>query len=149
MYLDPELAARREALVLHHMAVEEQGDAQAVVDTFTIKRYDLVATGQLLLGDEGVARRVRNLVARMPNIQIELVSLRHCEDPVIVETIARGTHTTLLFGIEPTGRPYSSRGIAIFRFEYDGLVEEVVYYDRLSIIEQLTRVPQTTPENDI
>lgn len=149
MYLDPELAARREALVLHHMAVEEQGDAQAVVETFTIKRYELVATGQLLLGDEGVARRVHDLVARMPSIQIELVSLRHCEDAVIVETIACGTHTALLFGIEPTGRPYSSRGIAIFRFENDGLVEEVVYYDRLSIIEQLTGAPRTNPENNI
>lgn len=85
----------------------------------------------------------------MPSIQIKLVSLRHCEDAVIVETIARGTHTALLFGLEPTGRPYSSRGIAIFRFENDGLVEEVVYYDRLSIIEQLTGAPRTNPENNI
>lgn len=138
MQVDSALAARREALVLHHMEAEERGDAQAVVDTFTVKRYDLVATGQVLLGDEGVTSRVENLVASMPGIKIELVSLRHCTDAVIVETISHGFHTAKLFGLEPTGKPYSSRGIAIFRFEGEGLVDEIVYYDRLTIIDQLT-----------
>lgn len=134
---DAELRASREALVLHHIKVEFAGDADALNATFAHPRYDLVATSTVLDGAEQVAMRVHTLAEQMPGAEMELRSLRHADDAVIVETITRGLHTGPLLGMPPTGKPYVSRGIAIFRFEGENLVEEIVYYDRLSLMDQL------------
>jgi steroid delta-isomerase-like uncharacterized protein len=136
-----ELRREREALVRHHMAVEEAGDAAAVVATFSRPRYDLVAPAVLLEGAAAVAKRVQDLGESMPGARIELVSLRHTDDAVIVETRTRGLHEGPLFGLRPTGRPYDVRGIAIFVFEGEALVSEVVYYDRLTLIDQIRGKP--------
>jgi steroid delta-isomerase-like uncharacterized protein len=132
-----DLKASREALVRRHIAVEFEGDVEALVATFARPRYDLVATGTVLEGAEQVGERVRALAEQMPGATMELASFRHADDAIIVETVTRGLHTGPLLGLAPTGKPYVSRGIAIFRFEGADLVEEIVYYDRLSLMEQL------------
>ena len=132
-----DLRARREELVRHHIAVEFDGDPEALNATFAHPRYDLVATNTVLDGAEQVAQRVYALAEQMPGAQMELASFRHAEDAVIVETVTRGLHTGPLLGMPPTGKPYVTRGVAIFRFEGADLVEEIVYYDRLSLMEQL------------
>ncbi|HEX2492156.1 MAG TPA: ester cyclase [Steroidobacter sp.] len=136
-----ELRRKREALVHRHMTVEESGDAAAVVATFSRPRYDLVAQGVILEGAEAVSKRVQDMCESMPGARIELVSLRHTDDAVIVETRTRGRHEGPLFGLRPTGRPYDVRGIAIFVFEGEALVSEVVYYDRLTLIDQIRGRP--------
>jgi steroid delta-isomerase-like uncharacterized protein len=135
--IDPALRASREALVRHHIDVEFAGDADALNATFAHPRYDLVATSTVLDGAAEVAARVHALAAQMPGAEMELLSLRHADDAVIVETVTRGLHTGPLLGMAPTGKPYVSRGVAIFRFEGDDLVEEIVYYDRLTLMDQL------------
>ncbi|MET0251184.1 MAG: hypothetical protein ABW203_03305 [Novosphingobium sp.] len=110
MSTDEDLRRRREQLVLHHMEVEEWGDAQAVVDSFSVQRYDLAAAGQLLEGPEAVAKRVVDLAAANPGVRIEAVSLRHADDAVIVETRTRGLHQTDLFGMAPTANRTTCAG---------------------------------------
>ena len=136
---DAELRARREELVRRHIAVEFDGDAEALIATFAHPRYDLAATNTVLEGAEQVAERVHALAQQMPGATMDLASFRHAEDAVIVETVTRGLHTGPLLGMAPTGKPYVTRGVAIFRFEGADLVEEIVYYDRLSLMEQLRR----------
>jgi steroid delta-isomerase-like uncharacterized protein len=135
--IDPALRARREALVRRHIDVEFAGDADALVATFAHPRYDLVATSSVLDGAAEVSARVHALAEQMPRATMDIHSLRHADDAVIVETITRGLHTGPLLGMTPTGKPYVTRGVAIFRFEGEDLVEEIVYYDRLSLMDQL------------
>jgi steroid delta-isomerase-like uncharacterized protein len=135
------LQAHREALVRLHMEVEERGDAEAVLATFSVPHYDLVATGQVLSGAEGIIKRVNDLAAAMPDAKIELMTLRHSDDAVIVETRTQGIQKAELFGLPATGKAYSVRGVAIFRFDGPDLVDEIVYYDRLTILEQLGSGP--------
>jgi steroid delta-isomerase-like uncharacterized protein len=135
--MDSELKAKREALVRHHIAVEQAGDAAALVATFARPHYDLVAPGMVLVGASAVAERVHDLCTSMPDAKVEIVSLRHSVDAVIVETRTRGHHDGPLFGLRPTGLPYDVRGVAIFVFEGAALVSEVVYYDRLTLIDQI------------
>jgi steroid delta-isomerase-like uncharacterized protein len=135
--IDASLCAQREALVRHHISVEFAGDADALVGTFARPRYDLVATDTILEGADAVAERVHALAEQMPGATMDLISLRHADDAVIVETVTRGLHLGPLLGMAPTGKPYVTRGLAIFRFEGADLVEEIVYYDRLSLMDQL------------
>lgn len=111
-----------------------------MVDTFSVPRYDLAATGQLLEGPEAVAKRVVDLAAANPGVRIEAVSLRHADDAVIVETRTRGLHQIDPFGMAPTGKPNDVRGVALFVFDGDRLVNEIVYHDRLTGLEQVTGV---------
>jgi steroid delta-isomerase-like uncharacterized protein len=134
---DSALRATREALVARHVEAELQGDATGVVATFKVPRYDLVASGDLLEGAEAVARRVDELAAAMPGVALEIIALHHADEAVIVETRTRGIHRAHLLGVPPTGRRYETRGVAIFRFDGADLIEEVVYWDRQGLIEQL------------
>jgi steroid delta-isomerase-like uncharacterized protein len=135
--IDASLRAQREALVRRHIDVELAGDADALVATFATPRYDLVATGAVLEGADAVAGRVHALAEQMPGATMDVVSMRHADDAVIVETVTRGLHLGPLLGMAPTGKPYETRGLAIFRFAGVELVEEIVYYDRLSLMDQL------------
>lgn len=141
---DATLRQRREALVRHHIEVEMAGDADEVIATFAHPRYVLVALDEVLDGEEAVAKRVHGIADAMPGAVMEIASLRHSDDAVIVETVTRGRHTAELLGMPPTGNVYVTKGIAIFRFEGEYLIEEVVYYDRLSLIDQLHPVHDAT-----
>ena len=91
--LDEALREKREMLVMQHMAVEEMGDAEAVVATFHRPRYDLVASGIILDGADGVRQRVNDLARAMPGCRIEATAIHHADNAVIVETRTRGLHT--------------------------------------------------------
>jgi len=134
---DLDLRRQREALVHRHIAAEMAGDAAGTVATFAVPRYDLVSTETVLDTAEAVAARVDALFETMPGAVLEIASLRHADDAIIVETRTTGRHDGPLMGVAPTGRPYTIRGCAIFRFEGADLVEEIVYNDRLTLIEQL------------
>jgi len=131
------LNEQREALVRSHMDVEMQGDTDAIIATFSRPRYDIIATNTVFDGAERVRLRIEQLIAAMPGCSIVATAIHHAAEAVIVETRTTGFHTATLFGISPTGRPYDIRGVAIFRFNGLELIEEAVYYDRQTIIEQL------------
>lgn len=127
----------REGIVLRHVAAEADGDAEGVVATFSRPRYDLVAPGTILDGPEAVRQRVLDLAAAMPGCEICVTHMHHADDSVIVETETTGIHTSELLAAPATGNRYKIRGVAIFRFERTDLVEETVYFDRMTLMEQL------------
>jgi hypothetical protein len=55
----------------------------------------------------------------------------------LVEAILRGTHNGPLRSLPPTGREFEMRFLAMFLFEEDRLVCERVYFDQLTVLEQL------------
>lgn len=123
--LDPDLQARREAVVREHMESENRHDFAATMATFAHPRYELMASGQVFDGEDEVNEYFRASRAAVPDQRNELVSMRSSDDAVIVELDLLGTPAK-------TGVPFRKRICALFLFEDggDGIVCERVYYDR-------------------
>jgi steroid delta-isomerase-like uncharacterized protein len=134
---DPELRARREALVREHMESENVHDFDTTIGTFSHPRYEIIPTGDVYDGEQEVRGYFAESRTAFPDQRNELISLRHAEDAVIVEFDLLGTHTGPLRGIEPTGREFRTRVVAFFIFEQEKIVCERVYFDQLSILGQL------------
>ena len=130
---EPDLRARREAVVREHMASENRHDFDATMATFAHPRYELMATGRVFDGRDAVLGYFRSSRAAFPDQRNELVSLRHTDDAVVVELDLLGTSPR-------TAREFRSRMCALFIFEPggDGIVCERVYFDQGSIRRQVT-----------
>jgi len=138
MALDPTLVAHREALVRTHMESENRLDFEATLATFTHPRYELIPTGQIHDGATAVMDYFHESRRAFPDQRNELIGMHHAEDAVIVEFWLLGTHRGALFGIEPTGKAFRCRMVAVYVFEGRGLVCERVYFDSATILRQLT-----------
>ena len=136
---DPDLRARREAVVRVHMEAENRHDYDAVIGTFAHPRYELMATGQIFDGETEVRQYFTLSRTPFPDQRNEVVSMRSTDDAVIVELDLLGTHEGPLRGIEASGRTFRSRMAALFIFEDggEGIVCERVYFDRADILRQL------------
>ena len=110
--------------------------------TFEHPRYEIVPTGEVYDGEEEVARYFAESRAAFPDQRNELIKMHHADDSVVVEFNLLGTHKGSLRGIEPTGREFTCRTLAIFEFEGEGIVCERVYFDLLTILGQLGIVGQ-------
>jgi steroid delta-isomerase-like uncharacterized protein len=132
------LEARREAVVREHMEAENIHDFDAVIDTFSHPRYELIATDRIHDGESAVREYFRETRAAFPDQRNELISLRHAGDAVIIEFWLLGTHLGPLQGIEPTGKSFRCRMAAFFLFEGERIVCERVYFDSSTILRQLT-----------
>jgi steroid delta-isomerase-like uncharacterized protein len=136
---------KREAIVREHMDSENRHEFDATLETFEHPRYELIATGDVYDGPEEVSAYFEESRRAFPDQRNELLSLHHSDDAVIVEAVVRGTHRGPLRSLPPTGREWESRILAMFLFEEDKLVCERVYFDQLTVLEQLgiARDPNT------
>ena len=120
------------------MEAENVHDFDAVIDTFSHPRYELVATDNIHNGEQAVRDYFTQTRAAFPDQRNELISLRHADDAVTVEFWLLGTHKGPLMGIAPTGRSFKCSMTAFFIFEGAELVCERVYFDSATILRQLT-----------
>ena len=132
-----ELRERREAVVRAHMESENAHDYDATIATFAHPRYELVATGDVFDGADAVRAYFAETRTAFPDQRNELVAIHHAEDAVVVEFDLIGTHLGPLRALPPTGRAFRCRMSSHFVFEGERLVCERVYFDRLTIMEQL------------
>jgi steroid delta-isomerase-like uncharacterized protein len=132
-----DLQKRREAVVREHMESENRHDFDATIATFAHPRYELIATDQVFDGEAAVRGYFATSRAAFPDQRNELVSLRHVDDGVVVELDLLGTHLGPLAGMEPTGKSFSVRMLALFLFEGEGIICERVYFDSGSILRQI------------
>jgi steroid delta-isomerase-like uncharacterized protein len=128
---------RREELVRRHVEAENAADYETALATFQHPRYEYVATGEVYDGPDQVMAHWRELDRAFPDQSIEIVALHSADDAVLIEAVARGTHTGPLRGLPPTGRRFEQRFLAIFAFEDHALFGERVYYDTATVLEQL------------
>jgi steroid delta-isomerase-like uncharacterized protein len=135
--LDPQLRARREAIVREHMESENRHDFDATMDTFAHPRYELIATGEIFDGEAEVREYFAQTRAAFPDQRNELISLHHADEAVIAEFYLLGTHDGPLRGLPPTGRSFRAQMTSLFLFEGERLVCERVYFDQNSILTQL------------
>ncbi|MBI3784465.1 MAG: ester cyclase [Deltaproteobacteria bacterium] len=136
--LSEEVRSRREAIVRRHMESENVHDFATTLATFKHPRYEIIATGQVYDGPDEVQRYFRESRTAFPDQRNELIALHHADDAVISEFWLLGTHKGPLMGIEPTGKEFRCRMVALFLFEGTGLVCERVYFDSATILRQLT-----------
>jgi steroid delta-isomerase-like uncharacterized protein len=128
---------KREAIVVEHMESENRHEFDVTLETFDHPRYELIATGDVYDGPEEVSRYFEETRTAFPDQRNELIAVHHSDDAVIVEAILRGTHRGMLRSLPPTGREFEMRFTAMFLFEEDRLICERVYFDQLTVLEQL------------
>ena len=133
-----DLRATREAIVREHMESENRHEFDVTLGTFDHPRYEIMATGDVYDGPEQVMEYFRTTRAAFPDQRNELVKLHHADDAVIAEFILKGTHEGELRGIPATHKAFECKMCAFFCFEGDKLVCERVYFDSLTILQQLT-----------
>jgi predicted ester cyclase len=134
---DDRIRREREATVRRHMESENVHDFDVTMGTFQHPRYEIIPTGAVHDGEEAVRAYFKETRTAFPDQRNELISLRHADDAVIVEFDLLGTHNGPLAGIQPTGRPFRCRMVALYLFQGESLVCERVYFDTATILRQL------------
>src|SRR5215218_741533 len=99
-------ATRREELVRKHVEAENAADYETALATFQHPRYEYVATNEVYDGADEVMAHWHELDRAFPDQEIEIVTLHSADDAVLMEAIARATHTGMLRGLPPTGRRF-------------------------------------------
>ena len=121
-------------------------DRPAVANEFVapgfINHDDAAGPAGDLTGPAAFTAGARTLKAPCPDFQVRVEDLLAEDDRVIVRWSGRGTHTGAFRGQPPTGRAITNRGIHIFRFEGEQVVEMWPMMDRLGVLQQLGILPQ-------
>lgn len=138
--ISADVRAAREKLVLDHFHDEVVQDWDQTLSTFPHPHYELIPMLLVHDGDSDVRDYYRDTRIAFPDQDHEIIALRHSDDAVIVEFWLLGTHLGPLGSIPPTGSKHRTRMTAFFIFdEYENLVCERVYFDRLTMVTQLLR----------
>jgi steroid delta-isomerase-like uncharacterized protein len=132
-----DLHERREAIVREHMESENRHEYEVTIGTFDHPRYEIVPTGEVYDGADEVRTYFAATREAFPDQRNELITLHHAGDAVIAEFDLKGTHLGEIRGISPTGREFTCRCASFFIFDGDRLVCERVYFDSLTIMNQL------------
>ena len=113
------------------MESENTHDFDATIATFTVPRYELMATGEVFEGEDAVRQYYARSRTTFPDQRNENTVLHHMDDGVLAEFDLCGTHAR-------TGKAFRSRMAALFLFDDDDLIVcERVYFDSEAIRRQL------------
>ncbi|HVJ05960.1 MAG TPA: ester cyclase [Candidatus Saccharimonadales bacterium] len=131
--------SRRLATVEEHVRLENAHDLEGVIQTFgEMARYDDEPWDQHYEGRQGVRLFYEQLMAALPDLNIEIVSRHVAEEAVILEVVIRGTHSGGWRGLPATGRRVEFQLCGVYTFDGDErLAGEKIYYDRGMVLKQL------------
>jgi steroid delta-isomerase-like uncharacterized protein len=131
---------RREATVNEHIDAENRHDIEGIIATFHHPRYEV--NGEPSEGEEAVRELLQILMQGFPDLNAEIVKLRHLEDGVLVEGLITGTHAGEWVGIAPSGNRINMRVVSIFEFDEDRLMCEKAYMDVATMLAQVGVLPR-------
>ena len=136
--LDPELRELRRRIVEEHFESEVAQEFERTLETFAHHpRYEIMATGEVYDGAEEVmAYYVRTRTA-FPDQRHEDVRLHFADDAVIAEFDLLGTNLGDFFGLPPTGKAFRVPIVGFFFFDGPDLVNERIYFDAASLVNQI------------
>ena len=137
MSVGSDLRARREAIVREHVQSENRHEYDLTIETFDHPRYEIIPTGEVYDGEDEVRTYFAATREAFPDQRNDLIMLHHAGDAVIAEFDLKGTHLGEMRGISPTGKQFTCRCVSFFIFDDDRLVCERVYFDSLTIMNQL------------
>lgn len=93
-------------------------------------------------GGAGVAGYVAEVRSAYPDFKLEVTDTVSEGDRLVVHWTVTGTHRGTFRGIAPTGKRIKISGVTLTRIENGKLAEDRVYFDRLTMFEQLGVVPE-------
>lgn len=134
-----ELATARLEMVEEHVRHENQHDLAGIMSTFgNDAAYADAPWGEVHQGRQAVEQYYRDLLAALPNLQIDIRDRHVTEDAVVLEVVISGTQTGAWRGLPATGRAVRFPLCAVFRFASSGKVaSETIYYDRAGVLHQV------------
>ena len=138
--IDPQVRARRQAVVDDHVAAENAHDIGGTLKTFAKAHYDVVALGAETDGEGAVQDLLATLFGAFPDFTVTTHRVHHADDAVLTEVTMSGTHRGPWAGVEGTGKPIEVRCCCVFRFDGDALVSESVYFDHATLLAQIGAV---------
>jgi len=127
----------REGVARNHIDALNAGGLNNALLSFKHARLELAATDEVIDGPDDVMAGWMALRRAFPDLLIETVTLHDAGSSVVVEAVARGTHTGGFRGLPPTGRRVELPLAGIFVFEGGGLVCLRVFFDTTTFLQQL------------
>jgi steroid delta-isomerase-like uncharacterized protein len=127
------------ALVEEHVRLENEHNLEGVLGTFgETAKYEDEAWGDDYEGRDGVRSFYQQLMAALPDLQIQVKQKHVTDDSVLLEVLIRGTHLGPWRGLPATGRRVEVPLCGVYTFDDSGrLAGERIYYDRATILRQL------------
>jgi steroid delta-isomerase-like uncharacterized protein len=117
-------------------------DVEAIVDMHTTDSvFENHTTGDVNVGREAIGSAIRGIFTVFPDLRFETRRAYICDNLVVQEWTARGTHLGKMnragLEVEPTGKTVEYRGLDVIPIE-DGLVaRKDVYSDGVTLLRQL------------
>lgn len=143
---DDALRARRLDVLRTHFQSEIEHDWDTCLRTFNGRpHYEIMATGQVYDGDEEVLNYHRNQRIAFPDQRHENVRYHFADDVVVTEFDLLGTNLGPFLGLEPTGKSFRVPVVALFFFDDDRIVNERIYLDIASLLNQIGRIGVLAP----
>lgn len=136
--------ARRLAIVHTHLEAENAGDVGATLATWGPVAPMFVDAAAAIAADtiEDIGALYKSLFDAFPDLHIDCRSEHVGQDVIVVEGVMSGTHENDWNGMEATHKRMSVSLCALFYFDADDeLACEKIYYDRLTLLQQLGIVP--------
>jgi steroid delta-isomerase-like uncharacterized protein len=131
--------SRRLNLVMEHVNHENAHDLSGVLSTFgTSPSYHDEPWADNRLGMDAVTGYYEDLLAALPDLNIEIHESHVAGKAIVLEVTISGTHQGTWRGLPGTGRPVRFPLCGVFTFdEKDRIRSERIYYDRASVLRQL------------
>src|ERR1043165_4906006 len=85
---------------------------------------------------------VRAQLAALGNLHLTILNLLAEGDQVAIHWRIDGIHRGNFLGVAATGKPVTFQGIAWLRIAEGKIVEDIAYWDKLSILQQLGAAPE-------
>ena len=111
--------------------------------------HNLDICGELLAPNDidDAKEFVRSFHAIFGNMRLTILDLLAEGNQVAIHWRVEGTHQADYLGVAATGKPVTYQGIALLRVEDGKIVDDIAYWDNLSILEQLGASP--VPRQDL
>lgn len=133
-----DLRQRRLARLEEHFRSEVEQHFDVTLATFAgHPRYEIMATGEVYDGAEEVMAYYRTTRTAFPDQHHENVRLHFADDAVIAEFDLVGTNLGEFYGLPPTGKGFRVPIVGFFLFEGRDLVNERIYFDAASLVNQI------------
>jgi steroid delta-isomerase-like uncharacterized protein len=131
--------AARVAVVEQHLRFENEHNLEGILGTFgDTAVYEDEAWGDDFPGRDGVRSFYQQLMAALPDVQIQVQQWHVTENSVLLEVLIRGTQLGAWRGLPSTGRRVEIPLCAVYTFDdNDHLAGERIYYDRATVLRQL------------
>lgn len=85
---------------------------------------------------------VRAQHAALGNLHLTILDLLAEGDQVAIHWRIDGTHKDDFLGVAATGKPVVFQGIALLRVTDGKIADDITYWDKLSILQQLSAAPR-------